>query len=285
MKMKSLIVTHPGKAHFDEFLAISLILADYGKKQGKNHGKDQGETGFIIERRDPDAKELDDPDVWVVDVGGRYEPEKKNFDHHQDINLGGSFILVADYLGLSDKLKNMSWWSFKDRMDRFGPVNMAKEFGVESLIETYSPFEAWFLTLFGKNPSSVCHLMHQFGVFIIEQADFLAQKLSFWDKCERIKIKGKTAIIGLTEDSSGLDDYCRSLSKDFVDIAISYDRRGKGWRLYRIETLHDNQAVDFTRIEAYDEILFAHKNGFIAKTKEKIEFDRVKELVSIAVKD
>jgi len=277
MKMKTSIITHPGKAHFDEFLAISLVLAV--------HGKTEEGIDFIIERRDPDTADLDDPNTWVIDVGGRYEPDKKNFDHHQDLDLGGSFVLVADYLGISDRLKNMSWWSFKDRMDRFGPVNVAREFGVKSLIETYSPFEAWFLTLFEKNPSSVRHFMYKFGVYIIDQADLLTRRLVFWDKCERIEIKGKTVLVGLTEDSSGLDDYCRSLSTNPVDIAISYDRRGKGWRLYRIDTPSNNRSVDFTRIESYDEILFAHKNGFIAKTKKKIDFERVKELVGMAVLD
>ena len=56
------IITHPGSAHFDDFMALSLIVAS------------QPESEFIIERREPTQAELDDASIWVVDVGGRHEP-------------------------------------------------------------------------------------------------------------------------------------------------------------------------------------------------------------------
>ena len=62
-----LIITHPGSAHFDEVAAISLIMAMHT------------DTEFRIERREPTQIELDNPDVWVVDIGNRHEPEKHNF--------------------------------------------------------------------------------------------------------------------------------------------------------------------------------------------------------------
>jgi uncharacterized UPF0160 family protein len=54
-----LIITHPGSAHFDEVTAVSLILAVYA------------DTEFRIERREPVTSEMDDPDVWVIDIGNR----------------------------------------------------------------------------------------------------------------------------------------------------------------------------------------------------------------------
>ena len=83
-----LIITHPGSAHFDEVTAVSLILAVYTDLE------------FRIERREPYTAELDDPNVWVVDIGDRYEPEKRNFDHHQSLDCPAAFVLVAEYLGL-----------------------------------------------------------------------------------------------------------------------------------------------------------------------------------------
>ena len=78
-----LIITHPGSAHFDEVAAVSLILAVHAG------------TVFRIERREPAQAELDDPDVWVVDIGDRHEPEKHNFDHHQSLGCPAAFVLVA----------------------------------------------------------------------------------------------------------------------------------------------------------------------------------------------
>ena len=68
------IITHPGSAHFDDVTAVSLILATYPNAQ------------FTIERREPTTDELENPDVWVVDVGDKFEPEKHNFDHHQSLD-------------------------------------------------------------------------------------------------------------------------------------------------------------------------------------------------------
>ena len=69
------IVTHNGQAHFDEFLAISLIIARHE------------DTHFHIERRDPKVEELENPEIWVIDIGDRFEPPLKNFDHHQDLEV------------------------------------------------------------------------------------------------------------------------------------------------------------------------------------------------------
>ncbi len=106
-----LIITHPGSAHFDDVAAVSLILAVYA------------DTEFRIERREPAPAELDNPDVWVVDIGDRHEPEKRNFDHHQDTDCPAAFVLVAEYLGLLETMSVMPLWHFKDEVDRFGPVN------------------------------------------------------------------------------------------------------------------------------------------------------------------
>ena len=63
-----LIITHPGSAHFDEVAAVSLILAVHA------------DTVFRIERREPAQTELDNPDVWVMGIGDRHEPEKESGD-------------------------------------------------------------------------------------------------------------------------------------------------------------------------------------------------------------
>ena len=57
--MKPYAITHSGKAHRDEFLALSLLVA----------------RGLIykIERREPAADELNNPQVWVIDTGEEIE--------------------------------------------------------------------------------------------------------------------------------------------------------------------------------------------------------------------
>ena len=57
-----LILTHPGGAHKDDYLACSLLVAQHGAP---------------IERREPEQGDLDNPAVLVVDVGGEHEPGRE----------------------------------------------------------------------------------------------------------------------------------------------------------------------------------------------------------------
>ena len=262
-----LILTHPGKAHFDEFFAISLILAI------------QATSSFTIERRDPTAEELQRPDIWVVDIGGQYVPELKNFDHHQDLELGVSFVLVATHLGVEHLLKMLPWWSYKDKIDRLGPVYMARELGAASLVPTFSPLEEWLVQQFAASPASVYGQMRAFGQDTIAQAQQSADRSQFWKNCPRVPIKRKSVLIGLTDESSGLENY-NANSDQPADIAVMYDIRGEGWKLRRFDHA---SGVDFSRLERRPEISFAHKGGFIAKTRHRLPMEQVLALIAMAV--
>jgi len=267
--MNDLIITHPGKAHFDEFLAISLILATHA------------ETRFYIERRNPTIEELNDPAIWVVDIGGRHEPEKKNFDHHQDLDLGVSFVLVANYLGLTDCLKTLPWWSFKDHIDRFGPIKTAKKLGIDKLAPTHSPVEDWMVQFFAQSPLLTQHIMFLFGSSIIEKAKRLSERFQFWDRCDRVSVRNKNVLIGLTDDSAGLEEYCDAQNGG-IDITITYDNRGRGWKL---RTYNDSPGVNFFKLSDNSSISFAHRGGFVAKTRERLAIDEVLRLTAAAIDD
>jgi uncharacterized UPF0160 family protein len=82
------ILTHPGSAHKDEFLACCVLLAT---------------APCPILRREPTEADLADPAIAVVDVGHRHEPALNNFDHHQlpaDAAPTCALSLVLQHLGL-----------------------------------------------------------------------------------------------------------------------------------------------------------------------------------------
>lgn len=265
--MKNLIITHGGRAHFDEFFAISLVLATHQ------------DVDFTIERRNPTPSELNNPDIWVIDIGERHETGLKNFDHHQDLKISASFVLVADYLNLSDTFRTAPWWNFKNRIDRFGPVNIAREIGIQDLLPTYSPLEEWMITEFEKNPDAMGSLMASFGRSLIAKAKIIAARMEFWESCQLDCIKNKIVLIAHTSETLGLREYSESLAQP-VDISITYDNRGKGWRLRRV---NDYCGVNFSKLENCEEISFAHKGGFIAKTKQRLPLDRVCQMVADAI--
>ena len=267
--MNKLIITHPGSAHFDEFFAISLVLAV------------NNDVNYTIERRHPTEEELANPEIWVIDVGKKLEPDLKNFDHHQSTDTPASFMLVAEHLGLTAILSSTPWCEFKDKIDRFGPFKIADELGLENLLPFINPIENWFLELFKKNPGEIYPLMRSFGQHVIKGARTLSSQFEFWANSEKCIIKKKTVLIGLTNDSTGVQRYS-SRADSPADISVSYDSRGEGWRLAR---LNDALGVDFSKLEGNEKIKFAHKTGFIAKTKRRIPVNEVMKLVEKAIID
>ncbi len=261
-----LIITHPGSAHFDEVTAVSLILAVYA------------DTEFRIERREPVPTELDDPDVWVVDIGDRHEPEKHNFDHHQSLGCPAAFVLVAEYLGLVEIMSVMPWWYFKDEVDRFGPVKSSAKYHAGDDLVNRNPVENWLVSRFASEPEASLPLLKTFGIHIIGEARILKSQIDFWKTSSRLVIAGVSAMIGETRESAGLEEF-RRLEENPPDIVISLNRRDKGWRLFR----YDGTPVDFSLISDCPEIAFAHKSGFMAKTKEHLAIDDLIALVSKAV--
>jgi hypothetical protein len=264
---KTLIITHPGGAHFDEITAVGLILAVYTDSE------------FTIVRREPEEDELDNPDIWIVDVGDRYEPERRNFDHHQSLDCPASFVLVARYLGLEDDLSIMPWWSFKDEVDRFGPSKASEKYHAGDDLVNWNPVEDWLTFAFSSDAENTLPLLKNFGNYLIKKARLLKQQLDIWRSSRRLDIAGIPAIISETRDSTGLEEF-RRLDANPPDIIISLDRRDDGWRLFR----YDGTPVDFTLIADSPDIAFAHKSGFLAKTKNRLEIDELITLVGKAVK-
>jgi len=261
-----LIITHPSSAHFDEVTAVGLILAVHA------------ETVFSIERREPSQAELDNPDVWVVDIGNRHEPEKCNFDHHQDTDCPAAFVLVAEYLGLLETMSVMPWWHFKDSVDRFGPRKSSIKYNAGDDLINRNPVEIWLTASFASDPEASLPLLKAFGARIIEGARMLKRQIDFWKTSSRLVIAGVPVMIGETRESAGLEEF-RRLDENPPDIVISLDRRDRGWRLFR----YDGTLVDFSLISDRPEIAFAHKSGFMAKTKERLNIDDLIALVSKAV--
>lgn len=80
------VVTHDGGFHSDELLAVALLSIKY-------------ENVSIIRNRDYKSCDYD----YIVDLGGVYDPQSGQFDHHQDSYTGSLSAagMVAEYIGFS----------------------------------------------------------------------------------------------------------------------------------------------------------------------------------------
>jgi len=273
------IVTHPGTAHKDDFLSVSVLLATFGHAE--------------IFRREATAEDLNDPDTYVVDVGQQLAPGRHNFDHHQDSSLPCAFHLVMQHLGHHDAAMLMfAWYPHMSMMDVSGPYRTAEHLGVDSsiLFASSSPIDGYILSTFASLESlndlnPLYDLMKAIGENLIALID---QKL---ERLERLKVEAKVVEVkhlkAVTSDINNspklaMELYLRFLDDDKIVMSIIPSNRGEGWELLR---LGNHTIVDFRAIEKDPEIRFVHGSGFLAKTRKRLPLEEVVKLACMSIKE
>lgn len=280
------IITHPGGAHKDEFLACCVLLA---------------ERPAPLFRREPTGADLADPVVCVVDVGHLHEPALHNFDHHQfpaDHPPACALTLVLQHLGLyEDARRFCDWLEPAEWFDCRGPHVTARWLGVprEVMSRLNSPIDLGLLRRFGLASALAAgdplwEVMRMIGEDLVgyvrslrARLDFLAQHAVVWDlplgaSAARFLYLPRTDPIP-DEPSMALDRFIEEsgLTREIVGLVYP-DRRGGGYGLSRFR---DNPRLDFTRIAAESDVHFAHARGFVAKTSAA-EPLRLRELLALA---
>jgi len=266
-----LIVTHPGGAHKDEFLACSVLLARHR---------------VPLVRREPAPADLADPRIAVVDVGHRHEPALHNFDHHQlprDHPPTCSLSLVLQHLGLYDDARRYcEWLETAEWFDCRGAVTTAGWLGVapELLPRLASPIDTTLLRRFALatrlDPGdALWEMMRLIGEDLVAYVQTLRERVAYLGRHAVIwslELAGRPAEIlflprtdPLPEDPSfGLEHFLvqQGLAERVIGF-VSPDRRSAGYGLSRFR---DNPRLDFTRIAGEPDVHFAHVRGFVAKT-------------------
>jgi hypothetical protein len=273
------IVAHPGSAHKDDFLSVSVLLATL--KQAE------------VFRREPTEEDLNDPDTYVVDVGLELSSERHNFDHHQDPSLPCAFHLVMQHLGHHEAAMLMfAWYPHMSMMDVRGPYRTAEHLGVDSsvLFASSSPIDGYIISIFAsleslnaQNP--LYDLMKSLGENMIALIGRKMERLErLKSETKVIEIKHLKAVASDIDNSPKLamELYLRFLDDENIVMSITPSNRGEGWELLR---LGDNTIVDFRVIENNQEIRFVHGSGFLAKTHTRLPMEEVVELACMAITD
>jgi len=280
----SLILTHPGGSHKDEFLACCLLIA---------------ETSAPVVRREPLAADLDDPSVAVVDVGHEHSPERGNFDHHQfprDSEPLCALSLVLMHLGLYEDAREFcEWLEPAEWFDTRGPVETGRWLGVprETLAKLNSPVDITLLRRFAGvskiGPGdTLWEVMRWVGEDLVRylrslraRLDEVARTHELW---EIQSPQGNFRVLFMPrsepmpdEPSSGLGRFVDSLEGEIAGLVYP-DRRGSGFALSRHK---DHPRLDFTRIGDCGDVHFAHARGFVAKTSSA-DPKRLRELLRMA---
>lgn len=267
----SLILTHPGGSHKDEFLACCLLLALHR---------------VPVVRREPSDADLADPATAVVDVGDRHEPHLGNFDHHQfpkDHPPLCALSLVLQHLGLYDDARSFcDWLEPAEWLDTRGPVETSRWLGIgrDTLAKLNSPIDVTLLRRFAASTrldpgDPLWEIMRWIGEDLVaylrglrQRLDFIAATGEFW---EIASPHGPFHVLYLPrteplpdEPSAGLGRFVESHPDGHRVVGLVYpDRRGGGFGLSRH---NDHPGLDFTRIGGLGDVHFAHARGFVAKT-------------------
>jgi hypothetical protein len=276
------IVTHPGAAHQDDVLTTAVALARHTEVD-------------LVERRDPTDEEVLDPEVLVLDTGGRDDPELGVYDHHQfgrDDPAACALSLftrrvIIDGVNLHEALSLTLWYPLLTVMDSKGPGAAAKSIGcpVDAFMAAHAnPITGVVLNSFGSASEirgEWLGLLRRMGAAIIDNAVTAFQRVNIeLPEIARVRsISGVEAIVLESSDLAGLAQF-RERHCPGTAISLSHDDRGEGWTLYRYD---DDPRVDFSRLAGHEAVLFAHKGGFIAKTRHKIPEEELVELVRLAI--
>jgi hypothetical protein len=267
----STILTHPGSAHKDEFLACSVLLAVHP---------------VTIVRREPTPADLADPETAVIDVGQQHDPALNNFDHHQlpqEQPPTCALSLVLKHLGIYEDARQFcDWLEPAEWFDCRGPVDTARWLGIDRNVvsKLHSPIDGTLLRRFAQSARLVpqeplWEMMRLIGEDLLtyvrslrDRLDFIAHHAEVWTLGD---VAGAPCALFLPrteplpeEPSSAIERYVesRGLGSRVIGL-ISPDRRGGGYGLSRHR---DSSRLDFTRIAGEPDIHFAHARGFVAKT-------------------
>ena len=283
------IITHPGGAHKDDFLACSLMASVHG---------------VPILRREPTAQELDDASICVIDVGGRHEPEKNNFDHHQfprDHKPTCALSLILKHLDIDEDAQMFcDWLEPAEWFDCRGPQKTAEWLGVERDVvgKLNSPIDMTMLRRFAQVAvdselqagDHIYELMRFIGGDLLEYLHSVRSKLdSISVHVERWELASggeSFDVLFLPRMESALDDVSGSLGRyimvnalhEEISAIVYPDSRGEGFGLARF---NDHPRIDFTRVESADDVHFAHNSGFLCKTSAT-EHARLREILTHA---
>lgn len=270
-----LIVTHPGMAHRDEVLSISLLLASVA-------------PGARIERRNPTTQEMEDPRVLVVDTGLSYDKLKGNLDHHQEISDGSTpgcaITKVLEYLGEDPRVARKAWrWlEATEVVDSKGPNALAKfmAMNVEAVYDMQSPIEGallrWFSGMTTIKPDDPGYnLLEMVGNDLLKELRETEPRLQLlgqvvrYEQVSDLNVANAAAIDRNDRPTFATEAFFRGSD---VEVVVSQDDRGNGYSLFR---RNDSPRVNFSRVKDDPEVIFAHGGGFIAKTVPGADWRRL----------
>jgi len=269
------IITHPGSAHLDDFLSCCLLLHKSGDID-------------IILRKEPSDEEIQNPALWKLDVGERYDPARRCFDHHKNqMTNDCTLSLLLKHWGLWNKAEaTHQWLRTAVLQDTHGSQAVIEQLGIpsEALGALDSFIKRTVLDMFGEQQTIrkgdlLFRLMEQIGdrfFFLIGQYESLPALMK--PSLEFKELKGVP--VGLCYKGLEPAHMLLRLLKERMrerwpeahgGIVVLPNNRIPG--TLALKRLADDPRVDFTRIAHYEKVIYAHDSGFYVSVHPMSDYE------------
>lgn len=267
------VVTHNGKAHLDEVIAIAL-LATYMNTPPKKIKRVSHELAkkFI-------SKGFISPKLFYIDCGNDFSIEKNIYDHHHDDLPSSAKLIFNRYF---PELKGTELDLFISKLsdiDNYGPKQLS-DFNINSESVNYFKYPSKLLIkLFEDNPVLVINVFKDAISKNISELLLKKEAQKWLSDNSNIKIfnyKSINIMIYNKPPESRISSYVKSLDGEIIDkfnidLTYSFDKDNVNIRtLFR--TFKGDDKLDFNLAQSIKPI-FSHKSGFLFKFIPKSEKD------------
>lgn len=253
------ILTHSGVFHADEVLAIATIAFI---------------NNIILHRPCPDISrvkevklsDLEDPSILIVDIGGTFDPENLNFDHHQDASLDASCSLVLDAFmpnkGMKKYLKEQLFNSVS-RIDKGEEKSTNGHF--TRIISALNYSDPSYVAIQDESFSKAVNMTKEILIGYAGNYKSYLVNGSLWDRTAKI------GYLKVFDKAFHLPGWRQRATSENVFAIVTPNHRS-GYNLISSDT-------EVLKIPEHKTQSFRHNNGYIAvyRTKE-LAINHAKEL-------
>lgn len=284
----SVIFTHDGKAHMDEFLACAIIK--FALREQEQFKVIRTKETTIFNLAAIKGSEVTDED-FLVDMGKSYNPNVRLFDHHQDddaVRGECAASLVAKAL-CPQILEDGLWSALIARVtyqDNNGINAVKTKYGISS-IESFMPPEWWLLNWFERDPDAasdfVSYELENRQVFL----SGVKRAKEFLSKEENAEIcnmpTGEKFLFVKTIDKTFCTKELNAAQGSFIEkhnliACIGFSDRDTHARTLFL-TREGEKSFDLTKIKDVPGITYVHHSGFLANFVPKGDNDHIEHFI------
>lgn len=248
------VVTHDTTFHADDVIAVALL-------------KHIGYDVHIFRTREPVILQaaLADPEVAVLDVGGKYDPLLFNFDHHQDASLKSAAGLIWDHFRnmICEKDLQPFFGAFIDSIDAMD-TNRNNAYEKWDALPTGFRNTSGIIGAFNRNVTSPSEQIKQFHLALDFAGTIINNEL--YNAGQKAKAEAEYAVRQILLNNIAVFDEYSAVWKEKGDHMIVVQPHANGWQIISKNSAHAQVPETAEQLPGF---VFRHKTGFMAVVKEK----------------